>query len=82
MEIEHNNSLKKIVVDLKQLGEIFLELQRADALTTQSGVDELKAREKITNYLFLVWILLIYFFALLQILGNIICNSSKIYFQI
>ena len=56
MEIEHNNMLKKIVVDLKQLGEIFLELQRADALTTQSGVDELRAREKITNYLFLVWI--------------------------
>lgn len=48
------NTLKKIVVDLKQLGEIFRELQRADALATQSGVDELRAREKITNYLFLV----------------------------
>ena len=54
MESEHKNTLKKIVMDLKQLGEIFRELQRADALTTQSGVKELKTREKITNYLHLV----------------------------
>lgn len=54
MESEHKNTLKKIVMDLKQLVEIFRELQRADALTTQAGVQELKTREKITNYLHLV----------------------------
>jgi len=54
--------LKKIAIDLDQLCEIFRELQRADALTTQAGVDELKTRETITNYLHMVFILYVVIF--------------------
>ena len=53
-ETEDGNKLKRIAIDLDQLGEVFRELLRADALTVQTGVEELKTREKITSYLRLV----------------------------
>ena len=58
IESEHGNQLKRIAIDLDQLGEIFRELQRADALATQAGDGELKTRETITNYLHMVFMFL------------------------
>lgn len=51
LEPEHGDRLKRISIDIRQLTEVFRELQRADALSVADGCEELETREKIVSYL-------------------------------